>query len=104
MGSGGSRGDFYCKYYSPNKVGSQGRVSYFAFRVIPIPLKSAKARSQPKYLSLKYLSPAANSLEIRIAGRQPKYLSLKYLSPAVNSLEIRIARRQPRPGYLSLGT
>ena len=39
----------------------------------------------------KYLSPAANSLEIRIAGRQPKCLS-----PAANSLEIRIAGRQPK--------
>jgi len=53
-------------------------------------------------VSLKYLSPAANSLEIRIAGGQPKYLSLKYLSPAANSLEIRIAGRQvPKPRCLS---
>jgi hypothetical protein len=58
------------------------------------------AGRHPKYLSLKYLSPAANSLEIRIAGRQPKFLSLKHLSPAVNSLEIRIAGRHPK--YLSL--
>ena len=43
-------------------------------------------------VSLKYLSPAANSLEIRIAGRQvPKP---RCLSPAANSLEIRIAGRQ----------
>ena len=49
------------------------------------------AGRQLRYLSLKYLSPAANSPEIRIAGRQPKYLSLKYLSPAANSPELRLS-------------
>jgi len=59
---------------------------------IVIPLEIRIAGGQPKYLSLKYLSPAANSLEIRIAGRQvPKP---RCLSPAANSLEIRIAGRQ----------
>ena len=60
------------------------------------------AGRQLRYLSLKYLSPAANSPEIRIVGRQLKYLSLKYLSPAANSPEIRIAGCQPK--FLSLST
>ena len=46
------------------------------------------AGRQLRYLSLKYLSPAANSPEIRIVGRQPKYLSLKYLSPAASSCQL----------------
>ena len=83
--------------YSPNKDASQGRGSYFS--CIVIPLGFAKARRRPRYLS-----PAANSLEIRIAGRQPKYLSLKYLSPAADSLYSRIVGCQPMyqsPMYLS---
>ena len=54
------------------------------------------ADCRPRYLSLKYLSPAAISLKIRIAGCRPRYLSLKYLSPAAISLKIRIAGCRPR--------
>ena len=77
---------------------AQLRGSYFASIVIP--LCSRIAGGQPKYLSLKYLSPAGDSLCSRIAGGQPKYLSLKYLSPAGDSLCSRIAGGQPK--YLSL--
>ena len=69
--------------YIPQTVLAQLRGSYFASIVIP--LCSRIAGGQPKYLSLKYLSPAADSLCSRIAGGQPKYLSLKYLSPAADS-------------------
>ena len=88
----------YVYIYIPQTVLAQLRGSYFASIVIP--LCSRIAGGQPKYLSLKYLSPAADSLCSRIAGRQPRYLSLKYLSSAVDSLYFRIAGRQPR--YLSL--
>ena len=37
-------------------------------------------------LTRSYLGSIVIPLEIRIAGGQPKYLSLKYLSPAANSL------------------
>ena len=63
---------------------AQLRGSYFASIVIP--LCSRIAGGQPKYLSLKYLSPAGDSLCSRIAGGQPKYLSLKYLSPAADCI------------------
>ena len=85
-------------YIIPQTVLAQLRGSYFCSIVIP--LRSRIAGGQPKYLSLKYLSPAADSLCSRIAGGQPKYLSLKYLSPAADSLCSRIAGGQPK--YLSL--
>ena len=47
----------------------------------------------------RYLSPAVDSLDSRIAGRQvPKP---RCLSPAADSLDTRIAGGQPK--YLSLG-
>ena len=84
--------------YIPQTVLAQLRGSYLFFIVIP--LCSRIAGGQPKYLSLKYLSPAGDSLCSRIAGGQPKYLSLKYISPAADSLCSRIAGGQPK--YLSL--
>jgi len=42
-----------------------------------------------------YLSSIVIPLEITIAGGQPKYLSLKYPSSAANSLDFRIAGCQP---------
>ena len=89
---------YMCIYIIPQTVLAQLRGSYLFFIVIP--LCSRIAGGQPKYLSLKYLSPAGDSLCSRIAGGQPKYLSLKYISPAADSLCSRIAGGQPK--YLSL--
>ena len=58
----------------------------------------------PSLASALVLSPAANSLSIRIARRQPQPGYLCLPCPAANSPSIRIACRHPQPGYLSLGT
>ena len=50
----------YIYIYIPQTVLAQLRGSYLA--CIVIPLKFRIAGHQPRYLSLKYLSPAANSL------------------------------------------
>ena len=52
--------------YSPNKDFSQGRGSYFSFIVIPLAVRTP-GRQVPKP---RCLSPAADSLDFRIAGLQ----------------------------------